>query len=84
MSLDHVQENPTPADSPADVASELHVALERALALGGRAVHRLGSAHTSVTYEILDEEGAAVTLLLDRHPPVVVNGEEPAEVTISF
>ena len=80
MSLDRVQGNSTPAGA----ASELANALQRALALGGRPVHRLGSAHTSVTYEILDEEGAAVTLLLDRHPPVVVGGDEPAEVTISF
>jgi hypothetical protein len=80
MSLDRVQENSTPAD----VASELALALERALAMGGRPVHRLGSAHTSVRYEILDEVGAAVTLLLDRHPPVVVDGDEPAEVTIGM
>jgi len=84
MSLDRVQENPDDLKQPADVASALTAALEAALALGGRPVYRLGSAHTSVTYEILGEDGAAVTLLLDRHPPEVVDGDEPAEVTISF
>jgi hypothetical protein len=84
MSLDHVQDNPEPTDAPTDAASELVSALQHALALGGRPVYRLGSAHTSVTYEIVDEDGAAVTLLLDRHPPAIVDGNEPAEVTIAF
>lgn len=84
MSLDHVEENSQPARGPALIASELAAALESALAFGGRPVYRLGSAHTSVTYEILGENVAAVTLLLDRHPPVVVDGDEPAEVTIGL
>jgi hypothetical protein len=67
-----------------DVAPELMSALQDALALGGRAVRRLGAARTTVSYEIREEAGAAVTLLLDRRPPVVADGGGPAEVTITF
>jgi hypothetical protein len=65
-----------------DIVAELRAALERALALGGRPVHRLGSAGTSVTFCVDGEPPAAVTLLLDRHPPVVVSGDEAAEIAI--
>jgi hypothetical protein len=65
-----------------DVAAELRSALGRALALGGRPVHRLGSAGTSVTFCVGGDPAAAVTLLLDRHPPVVVSGDEAAEIAI--
>lgn len=79
-----MHEDIAPVGMTSDVAGELIDALQDALALNGRRVHRLGSARTSVTFEILDEHGAAVTLLLDRHPPVVVDAGEPAEVTITF
>ena len=84
MSIDQVREHTTPTEVPMDVACELMVALEHALALNGRRVHRLGAARTSVTYEILDEAGGTVTLLLDRHPPIVVKVAQPAEITIGL
>lgn len=71
-------------DEVIGVAAELRAALERAIAFGGRSVHRLGSARTSVTFSIDGHPDAAVTLLLDRHPPEVVPGHEPAEVAIEF
>jgi len=60
----------------------LRAALERALALGGRPVHRLGSAGTSVTFTIAGSDAA--TLLLDRHPPMICGGDEPAEIAIDL
>ena len=64
--------------------ADLRPCIERALALGGRPVHRLGSAGTSVTFRVLPSEELSVTLLLDRHPPEVVDGSEPAEITIEL
>jgi hypothetical protein len=82
MSAEQVQD-PGPAPA-AHVAAALRAALERALALGGRPVHRLGSSGTSVTFSVGGDAGAGVTLLLDRHPPVVLSGEEAAEITIDL
>lgn len=65
-------------------ALHLRPSLERALGLGGRPVLRLGSAGTSVRFVVGGDVGGAVTLLLDRFPPVVVNGGEPAEITIEL
>ena len=61
----------------------LREALERALALGGRPVQRLGSAGTSVNFVVASGD-SAVTLLLDRRPPEVTDGGQPAEVTIEL
>jgi hypothetical protein len=58
----------------------LRASLERALAMGGRPVHRLGGAGTSVTFHVAG--GESVTLLLDRRPPVVAPAGEPAESTV--
>ena len=63
---------------------ELQESIERALALGGRPVLRLGSAGTSVTFTVTDDEDQSVTLLLDRHPPETIAGVEPAEITIEL
>ena len=71
-------------DPDTGVAADLRAALGRALELGGRPVHRLGSAGTSVTFAIDDEPDPVVTLLLDRHPPEIRPGNEPAEVAIAF
>lgn len=65
-----------------DIAAELRAALERALGLGGRPVHRLGTAGTSITFEVGGDPAAAVTLLLDRQPPAIHSGDEAAEITI--
>jgi hypothetical protein len=43
---------------------------------------RLSVANTSVTFDVLG--GESVTVLLDRNPPIVTDGSEPAEVTISL
>jgi len=83
MMVEPVHERPVAADDHIDLAVELPSALERALAFGGRPVHRLGSAGTSVTFAVVADP-TAVTLLLDRHPPVVRGGEDPAEITIEL
>jgi len=73
----------TPASSTAsDTALALRHGIEQALAFGGRPVYRLGSARTSVRFVIDGHAACATTVLLDRHPPEVVDGDEPAEVTI--
>jgi SCP-2 sterol transfer family len=62
----------------------LRDSLERAIQLEGGQVQRLGTAGTSVTFEIADAPKASVTLLLDRQPPAVADGDEPAEITIEM
>jgi len=62
---------------------QLRERLERALKAGGRPVDRLGGAETSVTFKISGGE-ETITLLLDRQPPEVVDGDEPAEITIEL
>ena len=62
----------------------LRESLEGAMLLEGDQVRRLGSAGTSVTFSIVDAPKASVTLLLDRQPPAVADGSEPAEITIEL
>ena len=45
---------------------------------------RLSIAGTSVSFHVSDEHTESVTLLLDRMPPVIADGSEPAEVTIEL
>lgn len=71
-------------NDPTSRGTDLRPCIERALGLGGRPVHRLGSAGTSVTFRVLPAEELSVTLLLDRRPPAVVDGSEPAEITIEL
>jgi phospholipid/cholesterol/gamma-HCH transport system ATP-binding protein len=59
----------------------LRRALEQALATGGVAVGKLAYAHTSVRFMA---EGESVTLLLDRTPPELAYGSEPAEIEIEL
>lgn len=47
-----------------------------------RAEVRLARARTSVAFDVLDRPEASATLLLDRFPPHVVKGLQPAEVTV--
>lgn len=82
--MDELVHSPAIADQEPEMAVELREAVERALGLGGRPVLRLGSAGTSVRFVVGGDVGGAVTVLLDRHPPVVVNGGEPAEITIEL
>ena len=70
--------------SKAVQAVGLRESLEQALSLGGDQVRRLGSAGTSVTFDVADMPDASVTVLLDRQPPEVANGVEPAEITIEM
>jgi len=62
----------------------LRESLEEAMLIGGDQVRRLGSAGTSVTFSIADPPKASVTLLMDRQPPEVADGSEPAEITIKL
>ena len=62
----------------------LRESLEQVMLLGGDQVRRLGSAGTSVTFSIVDAPKASVILLLDRQPPEVAGGVEPAEITIEL
>ena len=63
----------------------LQQALEQALAADQPAkLDRLGGADTSVSFRIAGERPEAVTVLLDRQPPCVVAGSEPAEVSIEI
>jgi phospholipid/cholesterol/gamma-HCH transport system ATP-binding protein len=44
---------------------------------------RLGYAQTSVRFELVEDDDA-VTLLLDREPPVIAAAEEPAEIVVEL
>jgi hypothetical protein len=58
--------------------------LERVLASGDSRLIRLSAAETSVSFQTRNAPGASVTILLDRHPPVLTDGDEPAEITIEL
>lgn len=76
-----------PVASPVSVsndASTLRKSVERALALGGHSVARLGSAGTSVTFLVAGDDAQSFTLLLDRQPPEVVDASEPAEIALEL
>ena len=79
--LDRVNEPPTVRT--VNASGHLRRALLRAIESGegSRAVHRLGSAATSVTFHI--EGHGRVTLLLDRRPPMLTD-DEPGEITIEL
>jgi hypothetical protein len=58
--------------------------LERAVRDDARAALRLGRAGTSVAFRVGDDTASSATLLLDRQPPEVRDGSEPAEVIIEL
>jgi hypothetical protein len=58
--------------------------LERAFASGDPRLERLGMAGTSVCFHNRDAPAWSVTVLLDRMPPAVADGSEPAEVHIEL
>ncbi len=58
--------------------------LELVLASRDPRVRRLGASGTSVTLIVKEAPDATVTVLLDRDPPAVVLGAEPAEITIEL
>lgn len=65
-------------------AAHLRRNLERVLASGDARLIRLSAAETSVSFQTIDDPDASVTILLDRHPPVLADGHEPAEITIEL
>ena len=62
----------------------LRARLERALSTADPRLERLAHAMTSVCVRVTDDREESVTLLLDRNPPQVVDGTEPAEITIEL
>lgn len=58
--------------------------VERAVLDDDLAALRLGRSGTSVAFRVGDDTGSSVTLLLDRQPPEVREGTEPAEVIIEL
>jgi len=58
--------------------------LRQALASDDPRIGRLGSAGTSVRFYVRDDPDQSATVLLDRSPPSVIDGDEPAEVTIEL
>lgn len=70
--------------SAIEAARRLGESVVHALELGGSAVHRLGPAGTSARFVVAGADERSVTLLLDRQPPQVVRGQEPAEIRIDF
>jgi hypothetical protein len=58
--------------------------LKRVLASGDPRLERLSSAGTSVSFQITGAPHASVTMLLDRRPPALARGHEPAEITLEL
>jgi hypothetical protein len=58
--------------------------LESALRTDDPRIGRLGGAGTSVCFQVLHDPAQSATVLLDRDPPTVVRGDEPAEITIEL
>jgi hypothetical protein len=67
-----------------EMTADLFQRLHAALSVEGAEVRRLGAAGTSVTLWVTDAQESSVTLLLDRQPPAVVDGREPAESVIEL
>src|SRR5581483_341203 len=64
--------------------AHLRERLMSALGTDDPRINRLGAAGTSVSFQVADDPGQSATVLLDRVPPSVVGGDEPAEVTIAL
>jgi hypothetical protein len=58
--------------------------LESAFQTDDPRIGRLGGAGTSVCFQVLHDPTQSVTVLLDRDPPAVLGGDEPAEITIEL
>jgi hypothetical protein len=69
-------------DDAAEARGWLYGRLEAALTCEGPALEELGAAETSVRFRVAGTD--AVTLLLDRRPPLLAGGREPAEIVIEL
>jgi hypothetical protein len=58
--------------------------LALAFSSGDARLTRLAGAGTSVTFRNLDAVAESVTILLDRDPPLLAGGDEPAEITVEL
>ncbi len=58
--------------------------LQAALDSDDPRIARLAAARTSVCFQVTDDARESTTLLLDRDPPSLAGGEEPAEITIEL
>jgi len=63
---------------------EFRKRIETAVLDDDLAALRLGRSGTSVAFRVGDDAGSSATLLLDRQPPEVRDGSEPAEVIIEL
>jgi hypothetical protein len=70
--------------SPKTDASLLRCNVERVLASDDPRLTRLAAAGTSVSFQTREAPEHSVTVLLDRNPPVLADGQEPAEITIGL
>jgi hypothetical protein len=73
-----------PLDGGSRQDLELRQRVERALDVDDVRRVRLGMAGTSVCFQVRDRPEASVTVCLDRTPPCVMDGREPAEVLIEL
>jgi phospholipid/cholesterol/gamma-HCH transport system ATP-binding protein len=69
--------------APADAARELRAALTGVLTGDSPIIGRLSYARTSVRFDV-DGVSDPTTLLLDRRPPQLGSGDQPAEIEISL
>jgi hypothetical protein len=70
--------------APDDRTTPLRDRLGRVLASGDPRLERLSGAGTSVSFQITGAPHASVTMLLDRRPPALAPGNEPAEITLEL
>lgn len=71
------------AEAPYALAVVLRARVRDVMAADERVARRLARTGTSVELKIADSD-AGVTLLLDRYPPRVADGPEPAEIRIEL
>lgn len=63
---------------------QFHQRLAAVFASGDPRLARLSAADTSVLFQFVGAPQASVTLLLDRHPPALAGGDEPAEIMLEL
>ena len=75
------------ATDDSSVTHELEQLRERlatVFASGDPRLQRLSAAGTSVSLRFAGAPQASVTILLDREPPALADGDEPAEITLEL